>query len=92
MFWTIVPQPKGETMTIVDDGVLRTAAMTNYLDTAGRRIVIGVRVALEALGIPVPEAAQRRSPGRATIKSILNEYHADHPAEGTLDRLRNLGR
>lgn len=79
-------------MINVDDGVLGSAAMTNYLEKADRRIVIGVRVALEALGIPVPEAAQRRSPGRATIKSILNNYHADHPNEGTLDRLRNLGR
>jgi len=79
-------------MTTVDDGVMHSPAMTDYLNTADRRILIGVRLTLETLGIRVPDAAQRRSPGRPTAKSILRHYHADHEVEGEMHRLRNLGR
>lgn len=77
-------------MITVDPGPLHTAAMTTYLTTADRRIVIGFRAALEALKVPVPAAALRRPSGRPTIINLVQAFSADNPVEAIRDNQERL--
>lgn len=78
-------------MITVDPRPLHSAAMTRYLTTADRRIIIGFRAALEALKVPVPEAALRRPSGRPTIINLVQAYNADNPVEAIRDNQERLG-
>lgn len=77
-------------MITVDPGPLHTAAMTTYLTTADRRIVIGFRAALEALKVPVPAAALRRPSGRPTIINLVQAFNADNPVAAVRDSQERL--
>lgn len=77
-------------MITVDPGPLHTAAMTTYLATADRRIVIGFRAALEALKVPVPAAALRRPSGRPTIINLVQAFNADNPVAAVRDSQERL--
>lgn len=77
-------------MITVDPAPLHSADMTDYLTRADRRILIGFRAALEALIIPVPDAALRRPSGRPTIRNLSGAYNADNPAEAVRDSQQKL--
>lgn len=74
----------------VNMAVLHSAGVAEYLMSADRRIVCGFRAALEALGIPVPEAAFRKPTGRPRMVDLVKAYHGDNPVEAIRDNQRKL--
>jgi hypothetical protein len=64
------------TYTVTDD-ILLSAQAEDYFRRADRRVMIGLRAALEIFGIPLPEYAKRTPPGRKAGKAVLAAYHAE---------------
>jgi hypothetical protein len=62
--------------TVTDD-VLKTPAAQDYFCRADRRVLIGLRAALELLGIPLPDYAVRKPPGVPPVRAIAAAYDAD---------------
>ncbi|MCW2337395.1 hypothetical protein M2337_001628 [Sphingobium sp. B2D3A] len=78
--------------THIDEAVLRTPQIASYLSTADRRIVSGFRMALELLGVPVPEAALRKPNGRPSIAAVMAVYDRDNRSTNTYrDERRKVG-
>ena len=65
----------------VSDDIINSPAAKQYFSRADNRVLIGVRAALEMLGIPIPEYAVRKPPGRPPSRAIHDAYRADHPGE-----------
>lgn len=65
----------------VNDDILLSPAALAYFSRADRRVLIGLRATLEMLGIPVPEYAERRPPGRPPSRAVTSAYRADNPGE-----------
>lgn len=65
----------------VNDDILTSPAAIDYFARADRRVLIGLRAALEMLGLPVPEYAERKPMGRPPGKAINQAYRAEHPGE-----------
>lgn len=63
----------------VSDDALNSEAARQYFTRADRRIVIGLRYALEMLKLPVPEYAHRRERGPSPARAVLTAYRADNP-------------
>jgi hypothetical protein len=70
---------KGTMNVIVDTGVFDAPDASEYFSKADHRILCGFRVALEMLGIPLPEWAQRKPTGPKPGKAIAAAYRADNP-------------
>jgi hypothetical protein len=68
------------TYTVTDD-LLNSEAAANYFTRADRRIMIGLRLTLEHLEMPVPEWAKRQPPGPRAGKGLVAALAADHPSE-----------
>jgi hypothetical protein len=66
------------TYTVTDDRLSSEAAAIHF-STADRRVLIGIRAALELLGVPVPQYALRRSSGRPPSRVIAAACDADNP-------------
>jgi hypothetical protein len=66
------------TYTVTDD-LIRSDKAAQYLGNADRRIRIGFRLALELLGLPVPESAVRKPTGRPPSRMIAAACDADNP-------------
>ena len=64
----------------IDYEVIHSPEAEAYFNRADRRVTIGLRAALELLGIPVPQYAVRRKPGRTPARDVLAAYAVDHPA------------
>lgn len=62
----------------INDAVITSAAAEAYFDRADSRVRVGFRAALEILGVPVPEYAKRKPPGRPPAKAVAAAYEADH--------------
>jgi hypothetical protein len=76
----------------IDEAVLRTPQIATYLSTADRRIVSGFRMALELLGVPVPEDALRKPNGRPSIAAVMATYDHDNRSPNTYrDERRKVG-
>lgn len=63
----------------VDYSVIYSPEAQGYFARADRRVTIGLRAALELLGIPVPDYAVRRKPGRTPARDVLAAFSADYP-------------
>ena len=66
------------TYTVTDD-VLNSDACADYFTRSDGRLIVGLRAALEILGIPLPVYAIRRKPGRTPAKDMLDAHAADSP-------------
>lgn len=62
----------------INDAVITSAAAEAYFDRADSRVRVGFRAALEILGVPVPEYAKRKPPGRPPARAVAAAYEADH--------------
>jgi hypothetical protein len=67
------------TYTVSDDA-LTSAQAEAYFSRADHRALMGLRATVEILGIPVPDYAVRRKPGRTPAKDVMRAYRADNPA------------
>jgi len=67
----------------VNDDIFSSPGAIEYFSRADSRIMIGLRVALEMLGIPVPEYAKRKPPGRPPARAVVSAFNADHRNQGT---------
>jgi hypothetical protein len=67
------------TYTVSDDA-LTSAQAEAYFSRADHRALMGLRATVEILGIPVPDYAVRRKPGRTPAKDVMKAYRADNPA------------
>lgn len=67
----------------VNDDILNSPHAKDYYARADRRIMVGLRLALEMLGIPVPEYARRKPVGRPPSKAVATAYDADQRNHGT---------
>ena len=66
----------------VSDDVLNSPAAKEYFSSADSRVMVGVRFALETLGLPLPEPVQRKPAGRPPTRVTGGAaYRADHPGE-----------
>jgi hypothetical protein len=75
----------------IDTGVFDTPQAEEYFTKADHRILCGCRAALEMLGIPLPEWAQRKPTGPKPGHRIVAAYRADNPetlAEATIRKSR----
>lgn len=61
----------------VNDDIITCAAAQEYFTHADRRVMIGLRAALEMLRIPLPEYAARKPPGPAPSRCVAAAFHAD---------------
>lgn len=66
------------TFTVTDD-IINSEQAEAYFIRADRRVMIGLRAALELLGLPTPEYARRRKTGPTPAKAAMAAYHADNP-------------
>lgn len=66
------------TYTVTDD-VLNSEQAQGYFQRTDHRAMMGLRAALEILGIPVPTYASRRKPGRTPAKDVMDAFRADMP-------------
>ncbi len=64
----------------VNDDIVASAAARDYFIHADRRVMIGLRAALEMLRIPLPEYATRKPPGPAPSRAVAAAYQADQGA------------
>lgn len=65
----------------VTDTITRNAELADYFASPGtdRRIKTGFRLALEWLGIPIPDYARRGEAGRMKgVRQVTAAYNADH--------------
>ncbi len=70
------------TIITVDDAALTSPEAEAYFIKADRRVLIGLRAALEMLGVPLPGYARRQEAGRpSSTKLIARQYAADNPAD-----------
>jgi hypothetical protein len=67
----------------VNTDILNSQHAKEYYARADRRIMVGLRVALEMLGIPVPEYARRKPVGRPPSKALATAFNADQGNLGT---------
>lgn len=67
----------------VSDDIINSMQAQDYLTRADRRVLIGVRATLEMLGIPVPEFAKRKPPGRPPARAVAAAFSADNPKDHT---------
>jgi hypothetical protein len=67
------------TYTVTDD-VLNSEQAEGYFMRADHRAMMGLRAALEILGIPVPAYAIRRKPGRTPAKDVMDAFKSDTPS------------
>lgn len=65
------------TYTVTDDALVSPEAEA-YFQRCDKRVLIGLRAALELLNIPVPEYGWRKPPGRKPSEKIMAAYHADN--------------
>jgi hypothetical protein len=65
----------------VSDDVINSPAASAYFSRADRRVMIGLRAALEMLSIPIPAYAERKPIGRPPAKAVREAYRKDHPGE-----------
>lgn len=75
----------------IDTGVFDTPQAEEYFTKADHRILCGCRAALEMLGIPLPDWAQRKPTGPKPGHRIMAAYRADNPetlAEATMRKSR----
>lgn len=64
-------------MTPIDLTRLQAPQVADYCATADRRIVSGFRLALETLGIPVPDYAARLPSGRQPLSALMAAVDKD---------------
>ncbi len=64
-------------MTAIDLNKLNAPQLAAYFATADRRIASGFRIALQVLGIPVPEYAERKPSGPRSIASLMADLDRD---------------
>ena len=65
----------------VEDTITRNTELADYFasPSTDRRIKSGFRLALEWLGIPIPEYARRGEAGRMKgVRQVTAAYNADH--------------
>lgn len=65
----------------VDDTILQSPEAAEYFRSPGtdRRVKTGFRLALEWLGIPIPDYARRGEVGRyMAARSLTDAFNADH--------------
>lgn len=63
----------------ISTDALYSQAAAKYFVNADRRVMIGLRAALELLGLPTPEYAHRRKPGATPGRAVMAAYRADNP-------------
>jgi hypothetical protein len=63
----------------IDDDILNSDAAAGYFERADKRALMGLRATCEILGLPLPEYALRRKPGRTPAGDVRNAYAVDHP-------------
>jgi hypothetical protein len=63
----------------VSTDTLESERAAEYFTRADRRVMIGLRAALEILGLPVPAYAVRHVPGRTPARDVTAAYAADNP-------------
>lgn len=68
----------------VDDSILNSEQAAAYFNGADRRIKVGIRAAIEMLGLPCPDYARRATPGRTPAKDVASAYVADNPPPRSL--------
>lgn len=64
----------------INDAVLHSPEAEAYFTRADSRVLIGLRAALELLGLPSPMYALRRKPGPTPAKAVTAAYQAGSPA------------
>lgn len=64
----------------VNDDLISSLHAERYFLGADRRVMMGLRTALEMLSLPVPDYAKRRKPGATPAKATLAAYNQDNPA------------
>src|SRR5688572_20005341 len=64
------------TYTVTDE-LINSQQAADYFTRADRRVMIGLRATMEILGLPCPEYALRRKPGRTPAGDVANAYRAD---------------
>lgn len=67
------------THTVTTD-VLYSPPAEAYFTRADRRVMIGLRAALEMLGLPTPDYARRKLAGPPPARDVIAAFHADNPA------------
>ena len=78
-----------------DNKRLEHPAVKDYLTNADRRVLVGARFILEALGLPCPAYLDRKPAGRPLAKRIMTEFREDNPEsfhQRTMRRSRELTR
>lgn len=63
----------------IDDEILNSDAAAGYFERADKRALMGLRATCEILGLPLPDYALRRKPGRTPAGDVRNAYAVDHP-------------
>ncbi|AYJ87287.1 hypothetical protein D3Y57_16785 [Sphingomonas paeninsulae] len=63
----------------IDDEVLNSEAAAGYFERADKRALMGLRATCEILGLPLPDYALRRKPGRTPAGDVMRAYAVDHP-------------
>ena len=63
----------------VNDDIINSPTAKEYFGRADKRVMIGLRAALEMLSIPVPTYAVRKPPGRPPSRAVVDAFHADNP-------------
>lgn len=61
----------------VSDDILHSQGAKDYFARADARIMIGLRVALEMLGLDIPEYARRKPAGRPPSRGINAAFNQD---------------
>ncbi len=65
------------TTMLVDTKLIDDSRIASYLASTDRRVTIGFRFALERLGIPLPEYAERKPAGRPSPARLMALVDAD---------------
>lgn len=68
------------TIHTIDDTILHGGSAEAYFRGGDRRIMIGMRTALELLKLPTPEYCLRRLPGKVSKAGVALAYAADNLA------------
>lgn len=68
----------------INTDILSSVQLQTYLGSADYRIRVGFRVALEALGLPLPDYAARRPSGPKPGKAIAAAFAADAVIHGDI--------
>ncbi len=59
--------------------IINSRHAQDYFTNGDRRIMIGLRAALEMLALPVPDYARRKMPGQSPAKAAFAAFSADNP-------------